>query len=132
MFNCPFPQKGSKYLAGGDLSCSPLCNILHPLIPLLFGVKNIACKIMTPLKIKGRGAKYCGSHYLALHRGGGLSMLAEWRSVAGFLYFLSYAALPTLISLSKGLKGRLARETLHNHLTNFHINKGSAHAWRVT
>ena len=33
-----------------------------------FGVQNIACKIITPLKIKEEGAKYSGSHYRLLHR----------------------------------------------------------------
>ena len=39
------------------------------IVPLhCLGAQNIACKIITPLKIKGGGEKYSGSHYLALHR----------------------------------------------------------------
>ena len=47
------------------------------------GVQNIACKIITLLKVKGRREKYSGSHYFALHRHMHFISSTIWLAVYG-------------------------------------------------
>ena len=58
------------YLAEGDYLAALSAIFLPPPSLFCLGVQNIACKIITSLKIKGGGEKYSGSHYLALQQQG--------------------------------------------------------------